>query len=139
MPDAAIETALAHWAPRLIQNGVDYNDMTATIARTETWADWLPQWSRTADEQAQFAREADAAGHALTAGQAWRRASVNRHFGKFVWMVDLALAAEATRVSVRETLAALERLDPSGERLEVPFAEGMVYANLRRPPGIDLP
>jgi len=139
MPDAAIETALAHWAPRLIQNGVDYNDMTATIARTETWADWLPQWSRTADEQAAFAREADAAGHTLTAGQAWRRASVNRHFGKFVWTVDLDLAAEATRGSVEETLLALARLDPTGERLQVPFAGGTAYANLRRPPGAARP
>jgi pimeloyl-ACP methyl ester carboxylesterase len=139
VPDTAIETALAHWGPRLIQNGVDYNDLMATVARTETWADWLPQWNRTADEQAAFAREADATGHALTAGQAWRRASVNRHFGKFVWMVDLDLAASATRQSVEETTAALARLDPSAERLEVPLAEGTAYANLRRPPGIDLP
>ena len=60
MPDAAIETALAHWAPRRIQNGVDYNDLMATIARTGTWADWLPEWNRTADAQAAFAAEADA-------------------------------------------------------------------------------
>ena len=40
MPDAEVETALRHWGPRLIQNGVDYNDMVATVARTETWADW---------------------------------------------------------------------------------------------------
>ncbi len=105
--DSAVETALAHWGPRLIQNGVDYNDMLATVARTETWADWLPQWNRTADEQAAFAREADSSEHRLTAGQAWRRASVNRHFGKFVWMVDLDLAAEATRQSVAETRNAL--------------------------------
>ncbi len=79
-------------------------------------------------------------GHALTAGQAWRRASVNRHFGKFVWMVDLDLAAEATRVSVQETLTALARLDPSAERLEVPLPDGgTAYANLRQPPGADLP
>ncbi|NMO49634.1 alpha/beta fold hydrolase [Actinoplanes sp. TBRC 11911] len=139
MPDTAIETALAHWGPRLIQNGVDYNDLMATIARTETWADWLPQWNRTADEQAEFAREADATGHALTAGQAWRRASVNRHFGKFVWMVDLDLAAEATHRSVWETRTALERLDPSGERLEIPIPDGTAYANLRRPAGVERP
>jgi pimeloyl-ACP methyl ester carboxylesterase len=139
MPDAAIETALAHWAPRLIQNGVDYNDLMATVARTETWADWLPQWNRTADEQAEFAAEADAAGHRLTAGHAWRRASVNRHFGKFVWMVDLDLAAVATRRSVEETRHALTRLDRSAERLKVAIDGGTAYANLRRPPGIDLP
>ncbi|MBM2614470.1 alpha/beta fold hydrolase [Actinoplanes sp. LDG1-06] len=139
MPDSAIETALAHWGPRLIQNGVDYNDLMATVARTDSWDDWLPQWNRTADEQAEFAREADATGHTLTAGQAWRRASVNRHFGKFVWMVDLDLAAEATHRSVQETITALARLDPSAERLEVPLGEGRAFANLRRPPGAERP
>jgi 2,6-dihydroxypseudooxynicotine hydrolase len=137
--DSAVETALAHWGPRLIQNGVDYNDMLATVARTETWADWLPQWTRTADEQATFAREADASGHRLTAGQAWRRASVNRHFGKFVWMVDLDLAAEATRQSVVETCNALARLDPSAQRLAIPVEGGTAYANLRWPPGVAVP
>jgi len=111
MADSAVETALAHWGPRLIQNGVDYNDLMATIKRTETWADWLPQWNRTADEQVAFAKEADASGHLLTAGQAWRRASVNRHFGKFVWMVDLELAAAATRQSVEGNAA---RAGPAG-------------------------
>ena len=135
MPDADVETALRHWGPRMIQNGVDYNDMLATIERIDSWAQWLPEWSRTADEQAGFAGEADAAGHGLTAGHAWRRASVNRHFGKFVWMVDLDLAREATLRSVQETRTALARLDPTAERLEVPIPGGTAYANLRRPPG----
>jgi pimeloyl-ACP methyl ester carboxylesterase len=137
MPDAEVETALRHWAPRLIQNGVDYNDMVATVARIDTWAQWLPEWNRTADEQATFAREADEAGHALTAGQAWRRASVNRHFGKFVWMLDLDLARAATLRSVEETRTALARLDPTAQRLEIPIPGGTAYANLRRPTGVD--
>jgi 2,6-dihydroxypseudooxynicotine hydrolase len=139
MADAAVETALAHWGPRLIQNGVDYNDMLATIARIDTWDRWLPEWNRTADEQAEFAAEADAAGHRLTAGQAWRRASVNRHFGKFVWMVDLDLAREATLRSVEETRIALARLDPTAERLEVAIPGGTAHANLRRPVGPERP
>jgi 2,6-dihydroxypseudooxynicotine hydrolase len=139
MPDAEVETALRHWAPRLIQNGVDYNDMVATVARIDTWAEWLPEWNRTADDQADFAREADAAGHALTAGQAWRRASVNRHFGKFVWMLDLDLAREATLRSVDETRTALARLDPGAQRLEIPISGGTAHANLRFPAGATRP
>ena len=139
MPDPEVETALRHWAPRLIQNGVDYNDMVATTARIDTWARWLPEWDRTADEQAEFAAAADAEGHRATAGQAWRRASVNRHFGKFVWMVDLDLAAEATRRSVEETRTALARLDPTAERIEVPVEGGTAAANLRRPAGVPRP
>jgi pimeloyl-ACP methyl ester carboxylesterase len=135
MPDADVQAALAHWAPRLIQNGVDYNDLMSTIGRIDSWDQWLPEWNRTADVQADFAREADASGHALTAGHAWRRASVNRHFGKFVWMLDLELAEAATRRSVEETSLALARLDPTAERLEIALADGVAYANLRRPAG----
>ena len=41
--------------PRFIQNGVDYNDLLRTSPRIDTWDQWLPEWSRTADEQAEFA------------------------------------------------------------------------------------
>src|SRR4051812_4609328 len=54
-------------------------------------------------------------------------------------MVDLALAGEATRRSVEETVLALERLGRSAERLDIPIDGGIGYANLRRPAGIDLP
>jgi 2,6-dihydroxypseudooxynicotine hydrolase len=64
---------------------------------------------------------------------------VNRHFGKFVWMVDLDLAEAATRQSVEETRLALARLDPSAERLEFAIDGGIAYANLRKPPGVTRP
>jgi len=134
--DPQVETALQHWAPRMIQNGVDYNDMIDTVARIDAWTQWLPEWSRTAEGQAEFAAGADAEGHRLTAGHAWRRASVNRHFGKFVWTLDLDLARAATYLSVEETSKALARLDPTAERLEIPIDLGVAYANLRRPAGV---
>jgi hypothetical protein len=62
MVDAEVAAALAHWAPRFIQNGVDYDDFVRTTARVESWDQWLPEWSRTADEQADFARQADETG-----------------------------------------------------------------------------
>jgi alpha-beta hydrolase superfamily lysophospholipase len=139
MPDADVQAAIDHWAPRFIQNGVDYNDFVRTVRRIETWDQWLPEWARTADEQAAFAREAEEAGHPLTAGHAWRRASIDRHFGKFVWMVDLDLAEQATHQVVEEYTSALRLLDPTAERVECPVGEGTAAANLRRPRGADLP
>ena len=32
MADPRVETAVADWAPRLIANGVDYNDFQRTLA-----------------------------------------------------------------------------------------------------------
>jgi pimeloyl-ACP methyl ester carboxylesterase len=137
MPDADVQAALDHWAPRFIQNGVDYNDFVRTVKRIDTWDQWLPEWSRTADEQAEFAQEAEASGHRVTAGHAWRRAATDRHFGKFVWMVDLDLARQATEQVVAEMSAAHRHLDPTAERLVVDTDGGTVHANLRRPAGVD--
>src|SRR5579862_2705810 len=139
MADALVESEIAHWAPRPIQNGVDYNDFVATTARIERWDDWLPEWSRTADRAAALAREAEAAGHARTAGAAWLRAAVARHFGKFVWLLDERRHAEATLRSVEELRAAHRLLGTGMERIEAPLAGARVVANLRRPPGSSTP
>ncbi len=137
MPDQAVSTAINHWAPRMIQNGVDYNDFVRTVERVDTWAEWLPEWNRTADDQADLAREFDDSGHNLSAGHAWRRAATDRHFGKFVWTVEPELAREATIRSVQEMRQAHRRLDPTAERLEVSLEDGLEFANLRRPRGVD--
>jgi hypothetical protein len=81
MPDVAVASAIEHWAARCMQNGVDHNDFVATTARIETWAQWLHEWSKTADEAAASAIEAERAERRRSAGEAWLRGSVTRHFG----------------------------------------------------------
>src|SRR6185295_4448623 len=88
MPDARVQAAIDHWAPRFIQAGVDYNDFVRTTARVERWEEWLDAWCETAAIHEQLAREAEQAGRRWTAGEAWLRAAVCFHFGKFVWVVD---------------------------------------------------
>ena len=58
MADAEVRSAIVHWAPRFIQAGVDHNDLAATTARVASWAQWLPEWRRTADRAAALARAA---------------------------------------------------------------------------------
>ena len=139
MADPQVQTAISHWASRFIQNGVDYNDFVATTGRCESWAQWLPEWNRAADGAAELALEAEARGHRRTAGHAWLRAAVNRHFGKFVWLLDRDLHAEATVRSVQELLHAHRCLGTGAERIEVPFAAAKLAANLRLPSGEDRP
>ena len=43
--DPRVETAISHWAPRFISNGVllaDFEEVTRSIAR---WEDWCAAWS----------------------------------------------------------------------------------------------
>lgn len=136
MTDARVRDAIAHWAPRFVQAGVDYNDFVRTTERVESWEGWLDAWMETGDVHAGLAEEAEAAGHGRTAGAAWARAAVCYHFGKFVWVLDAARSRAAADRAVAALYRAHAHLDPAAERVEAgPFA----VANVRRPPGVDRP
>jgi dienelactone hydrolase len=139
MPDARVEAAIAHWAPRFLMGGVDYNDFQRTTGRVETWDEWLDAWCESAEEHLALAREAEEAGHAVTAGDAYLRAAVSYHFGKFVWVVDADRHREATELSIAALYDAHRLLDPTAERIETPFDGAKLAANLRRPAGIERP
>jgi pimeloyl-ACP methyl ester carboxylesterase len=136
VPDARVQAAVDHWAPRFVQAGVDYNDFLATTAKIELWDEWLDAWCANGDMHAELA---DQAGSRITAGEAWSRATVAYHFAKFVWVVD----PDRSRGTAEKAVAAMarvhEHLDPSAERLEVPLDGGGVVGNLRRPPEEERP
>jgi pimeloyl-ACP methyl ester carboxylesterase len=135
VPDARVQAAVDHWAPRFVQAGVDYNDFVATTARIESWDEWLDAWCANADMHADLAEEAAARGRRLTAGEAWARATVGYHFAKFVWVVDPGRSRAAADKAVQAMAKVHEYLDPDAERIEVPLDGGQVVGNLRRPAG----
>src|SRR3990172_1525563 len=54
MPDARVQSAIAHWAPRFVSNGVPLTDFEEVTAGVERWEDWCRAWSARAavhDEQ----------------------------------------------------------------------------------------
>ena len=75
-------------------------------------------------------------GRTRTAGELWNQAALSYHFAKFVWMLDLERYEEATRLAVNALRAAHRHLDPTAERIEIPFDDGKtLVGNLRRPEG----
>jgi 2,6-dihydroxypseudooxynicotine hydrolase len=139
MPDARVQAAIDHWAPRFIAMGVDYNDFVRTTGRIERWEDWLDAWTELADEHLELATDAEAAGRERSAGEGYLRAAVCQHFGKFVWMLD----ADAHRAATERSIAAMTKahsfLDPTAERIEAPLDAGVLAANLRRPERAEAP
>ena len=133
MPDARVQAAIDHWAPRIITAGVDYNDFVRTTGRIERWEDWLGAWTALAEEHLELAADAEAAGRERSAGEAYLHAAVCQHFGKFVWMLD----ADAHRAATERAIAAMAKahafLDPTAERIEAPLGGGVLAGNLRRP------
>jgi 2,6-dihydroxypseudooxynicotine hydrolase len=135
VPDARVQAAIDHWAPRFIQAGVDYNDFLVTTARVETWEEWLGAWCDTAELHVSLAAEAEQGGHRRSAGEAWARAAVCFHFARFVWVVDAARSREAGDRAIAALARAHELLDTGMERIELPLDGGRIVANVRRPDG----
>jgi pimeloyl-ACP methyl ester carboxylesterase len=139
MPDARVQAAIENWAPRMVSQGIDYNDFARTTARIERWDQWLDAWSETAELHLGLAHEAEQAGRRLTAGEAFVRAALCFHFAKYVWVLDGERNRRATE-RAREALYEAHRLlDPSAERIEAPLDGATEVANLRRPAGADRP
>jgi pimeloyl-ACP methyl ester carboxylesterase len=137
--DARVQSAIDHWAPRFVQAGVDHNDFVRTTAGVERWEDWLDAWAALGDRHAGLAREAEAAGRRITAGDAWLRASIAYHFGKFVWVLDEDRVRPVHQKSVDALYAGHRQLGNVVERIEAPLDGAAMVGNLRRPDGLDRP
>jgi 2,6-dihydroxypseudooxynicotine hydrolase len=137
--DARVESAIAHWAPRFVANGVvlsDFEEVTAGIAE---WSQWCSAWSERAAVHEALGRAALAAGHGRSAGEHLSRAGVYYHFAKFLFVEDMAQLRAAHLKAVECRNLALPHLDPPGERVLIPYEGGHLAGNLRRPRGIARP
>jgi len=131
--DARVAAATRHWAARFIANGTDYGDFAATIARISRWDEWCREWGVTATRYEDAARQASAAGLALTAGGAWRRAALAWHWGKFVFVDHPDEQRAAHDRCVEDFRRGVATLSPPAEAVEIPYAGTQLRAYLRRP------
>src|SRR5215467_2948602 len=139
MPDEQVRSAIANWGPRFTAQGVDPNDFARVTGGLERWEDWLGAWCANGDAHAALAADAAGRGRDQTAGEAWVRAALSYHFGKFVWMLDMARHDLAADCAVAAMASAHRLLDPAAERIEVPFDGAAMAGNLRRSPGTTRP
>jgi len=134
-PDKRVAAATGHWAARFVENGTSYPDFQATLARITRWDDWCREWGRTARHYEELAETAEAAGRTVTAGEAWRRAALCWHWGKFVFTDH----PNEQRAAHERTVACFRRgagnLSPPAEPIRVPYAGSTLAAYLRVPPG----
>jgi len=135
MPDARVQSAIAHWAPRFVSNGVPLTDFEEVTAGVERWEDWCRAWSARAAVHEELGRKALADGYKLSAGEHLTRAAVCYHFSKFVFVIDYEQMKGAHRKAVECRNLALPLLDPAGERVMIPYEGKHLAGNLRKPAG----
>src|ERR1051325_5396291 len=122
MPDQRVEAAIAHWAPRFIAQGIDYNDFVRTTERIQRWEDWCAEWQRTATEHEALAHAAEERNSPLAAADAWVPAAMCHHFGKFVFFDDMDQLRSASAATARDFSRAASLLDPPAEPVRIAYA-----------------
>lgn len=137
--DERVRIAVSHWAPRFVANGVDLSDFNATLSRIQTWDQWLAEWAKTARDYEDLAHEAETRGRSQTAAEAWRRAALCWHFGKFVFMEDPDRALAAQRRLAEDYQKGMWALEPPAERVTIPYGDIQMAALLRLPIGAQRP
>jgi 2,6-dihydroxypseudooxynicotine hydrolase len=137
--DARVRTAIAHWAPRFVANGIPLSDFEEVTASIRRWDDWCAAWSARGAIHEGLAGAAIAAGYRFSAAEHWTRAAVCFHFAKFVFVHDPVQMRAAHMNAVACRRAALPYLDPPGERVEIPHAGTLLYGILRKPEGLPRP
>lgn len=135
MPDARVQSAIHHWAPRFVANGVPLTDFQEVTAGIDRWDDWCAAWSARAAVHERLGRDALSAGLRLSAGEHLSRAAVCYHFAKFVFVTRFDEMKRAHGSAVECSRLALPLLDPPGERVAIPYEGSVLYGNLRRPRG----
>ncbi|HYH43447.1 MAG TPA: alpha/beta hydrolase, partial [Burkholderiales bacterium] len=137
--DPRVEAAISHWAPRFVINGVPLTDFQEVTGGIERWEDWCSAWSARAAIHEKLGDQTFAEGHKLSAAEHWTRAAVCYHFGKFLFVNDMAQMKQANMKAVECRNKALPYLRPPGERVEIPYEGTKLYGNLRKPIGIEKP
>jgi 2,6-dihydroxypseudooxynicotine hydrolase len=130
-----VEIAIHHWAPRFVSSGVpltDFEEVTRSISR---WDEWCAAWSARAAIHEGLGRQALADGHRLSAGEHLTRAAICYHFGKFMFVHDIAQMREAHRKVIECRQLALPLLPFPGERVEIPYQGRRLAGTLRKPAG----
>lgn len=137
--DPTVAHVLETWAPRMIVQGIDYNDLVTTSKRIKTWQDWCREWCATAAGHELFARQKEAEGNLESATEAYLLASMAYHFGCNNSPDDLDQYVSAAKKRVECYAKAAPYLRPPAERHQVPFENFRMAAYLRMPAGIEQP
>ena len=131
--DAKLSSAISHWAPRFVSNGVllaDFEDITAALER---WEDWCTAWSARARVHEALGRDCLKQGFRLTSGEHLVRAAIYYHFAKFVFVQDRDQMRAAHSKALECYRDALPFIRPAGERVEIPYSGTSLTGILRKP------
>ncbi len=133
MADPRVEAAIAHWAPRYVEDGVPVGDFQEVTRSVERWEDWCAAWTARGAVHEAEGDEALADGHGKSAAWHFTTAAACYHFGKFLNVHDMGELRATHDLVLRAHRKAHPLLEPPIERCSFPYGDHTLYGNLRRP------
>ena len=133
-----VQTLAAVWAMaelRMIGDGIFFPDLLRLRSAIRSWDDWWAQFARLGDEYEERAKEAEAAGHLITAGEHYFQAAICWHFAQFLWFDRPEEKLHALRRKVDIYRRGAPLFVPPAERVEVDFEGTVIPGYLRLPSG----
>lgn len=139
MSDHNVESMLERFTWRILANHVSRWELEQVSTRIERWDDWCAEFSKLAAEHVRVGDEAAAAGHALTAGNAYVRAASVYHWASFYFVHDQAQFRGALDAAAACYRKAAPLVRPAMELIDIEFEGVKLPAYLRKPSGIARP
>ncbi len=133
MADHFVTHAREHMLARYTVNGVNASDFMDVTHSIESWDDWCKAWSARAAIHEGMGRQALAEQHYISAAEHLCRAAATYHFGKYLFVKDMAQHRVAHKKAVECHTLALPHMNPPGERVLIPY-EGKLLAGVLRKP-----
>lgn len=121
--------------PRILNSGVDYNDLAKVVQGSPGDLEWSRRWEEYGAIHEALGDEALAERRTRSAGEAFARAAVYYHTGQ---SGNHSAPAEKLRLQQRQQAVYLKgapHYRPPAEQLAIPYEDIAFPGNLRRPPG----
>lgn len=133
MADDYVKHIREHMLARYTINGVNASDFMDVANSVECWDDWCKAWSARAAIHEELGRAALDAGRHVSAAEHLCRAAITYHFGKYLFVNDMAQLRAAHSKAVACHTLALPHMDPPAERVLIPYGNTQLAAILRKP------
>lgn len=133
MKDARVQSAISNWAPRFVANGIDLNDFRNVTDQIEIWDQWFDAWFAMGLKHEELAKKALEQERYRSAATHFVQASMNYHFGKFLFVHDMQKLALGSQKAVYCYQQALPLMSPPGTAVQIPFEGAYLPGYLRLP------
>lgn len=139
MSKAIVAEVMGSSEGRMLGDGLQWPDLKEIVERCESWDDWYGVLTDIAARYERLANRALEAGHPVSAGELFWRASMYHHYAQFNAFETPELREEGQRTKVALYRRAAPLFFPPAERVEIPFESFTIPGYLRLPPHRDRP